>query len=149
ESGLFTSSNRFFRKTIEADPALKAGFWEANDAAIRLCEREVAQNRKNQEALYACGNAYAARAAYQGMMERSKVDSLSNGRRANAFHSELLRLNSEFYDANLVPGLYDFILGSLPRTLKLFLLLGGFSGDRQKGLQLVELAAERGDRSQP
>ncbi|MBI4458698.1 MAG: tetratricopeptide repeat protein, partial [Acidobacteria bacterium] len=145
---LFAASNRFFRtRKIQADPALRENFWEANGTAIRICERRLKRNRKDEEALYVCGVAYADRAAYQGLIERAKLDPLSSGRKASIFHSELARLSPRRYDAYLVPGLYDFLLGSLPPSLKFLLLLGGFSGDKERGMRTVERVAEWGDRA--
>ena len=148
QGNLFASSNLFFRgKKIQPDPALEKGFREANQAAIRLCEGRLKQNRTDEEALYACGVAYAARASYQGLIERSKVDSLSNARKANVYHSELARLNPRCYDAYLVPGLYEYVLGSLPGSLKFLLLMVGYSGDKERGIRSMETTAQMGDRS--
>jgi tetratricopeptide (TPR) repeat protein len=143
---LFAASNKFFRtKKVQPDPALEKEFWQANQSAIRICEQRLKQDRKDEDALYACGVAYAARAGHQGLIERSKLETLTNARKANIYHSELARLNPRCYDAYLVSGLYDYVMGSLPTSLKLFLLFGGFSGDKERGIRSVESAAESGD----
>ena len=148
QGNLFGSSNLFFRvKKIQPDPALEKGFRDANQAAIRLCDQRLKQNRKDEEALYACGVAYGARASYQGLIERAKLDSISNARKANVYHSELIRLNPRCYDAYLVPGLYEYVLGSLPGSLKFLLLMVGFSGDKERGIHSIESTAQMGERS--
>jgi tetratricopeptide (TPR) repeat protein len=146
EGDLFTSTNGLFkRKKVDPDPALEKGFWDANNAAIQLCEQSLKQNDKNQDALYSCGVAYAGRASYLAIIERSKFDTLSSARRAANYHNELSQLNPQCYDAHLIPGIYDFALGSLPHSLRMLLFLGGYTGDKERGLHAVEDAANRGN----
>ncbi|MBI4465086.1 MAG: DUF3808 domain-containing protein [Acidobacteria bacterium] len=145
QGDLFSASNRFFRKKVEFDPALKQRFWEANEAAARFCEQRLKKNGKDQEALYACGVAYATRSTFQGLVERAKLAFISNGNKANDYHSRLLKLNPRYYDAYLVPGVYDFVLGSLPAPLKFLLYFAGLSGDKERGLQAVQSAAQWGE----
>ena len=143
---MFTSSNKFFRtRKIQVDPALENNFREANGAAIRICQQRLKRNRKDEDALYACGVATATLATHMGLIDRSKLDTLSTARKASIYHSELVRLNPRWYDANLVPGIYEFILGSLPTSMKVLLLFGGFSGVKERGIRDIETAAQQGD----
>lgn len=139
EGDLFGASNKFFRtKRIKPDPILENRFQQANQAALRICEQRLKEDARDEEALYACGVAYAARATHQGLVERSALDFLGNARRANDYHSRLARANPRHYDAYLIPGLYDFVLGSLPGPVKVLFFFAGLSGDKQRGIRLVE-----------
>jgi tetratricopeptide (TPR) repeat protein len=89
--------------------------------------------------------AYAAKATYQGLIVRALLDSMGSARKANAFHNLLIRLNAKYYDAYMVPGLFDFALGSLPGPLKVMLYLVGMSGEKQRGMGLVESVARWGN----
>lgn len=146
EGDLFGASNKFFRtRKIQADPVLDRSFRQANQTSIRLCEERLKQDKNDQEALYVCGVANAARATYQGLIERSVLDSMGSAGKANDFHIRLIRLNARYYDAYMIPGLYDFALGSLPRPLKLLLYLVGKSGEKERGMRLVESVAQWGN----
>ncbi len=145
EGDLFDASNKFFRKKAEFSSAAKQRFWEANEAAVRRCEERLKKNAQAQEALYACGVAYATRATFQGLVERAKVAFIRSGNKANDYHSRLLKLNLRYYDAYLVPGVYDFALGSLPAALKFLLYFAGMSGDKERGLEAVKSAAQWGE----
>lgn len=146
QGDLFGASNRFFRtRRITADPLLAERFNKANGTAVRLCEQRLRQARNDEMALYSCGVAYAARATYQGLVERALFDALGSARRANDFHSRLTRNNPKFYDGYLVPGLYDFLLGSLPKMAKFFLFFGGFTGNKQRGIEKAEMVVESGN----
>ena len=142
---LFNASNRFFNKKVEFDPALKQSFRQANEAAVRLCEQRLKKNDKDQEALYACGVAYATRSTFQGLIERAKLAFIGSANKANDYHSRLLKLNPSYYDAYLVPGIYDFVLGSLPGPLKFLLFFAGLSGDKERGLKTVQSVAQWGE----
>lgn len=146
QGDLFGASNRFFRtKRITPDPLLAERFQKANEAAIALCEQRLKKDRNEETALYACGVAYAARATYAGLVERALLDALGNARRANDFHSRLTRINPKFYDGYLVPGLYDYLLGSLPKAAKFLLFFGGMTGDKLRGIGKVETVVASGD----
>ena len=148
EGDLFTASNQFFRlKTVQTDPVLIKEFQEHNRTAIQICEKRLKENDKDQNALFDCGVAYGNRAAYFGLIEQTKVDTLKYARKAQDFHQRLLLIDPHRYDAFLVPGIYDFMLGSLPRSVRFLLFLGGFVGDKARGIQMVESAATGGDRS--
>ena len=145
QGDLFSSSNKFFRtKKIQVEPAIANTFWEANDAAIRICEQRLKGNEADEEALYSCGVAYATRSTYQGLIERSKFGFLSSARKSNDYHARLILLNPRYYDAYLIPGLFDFLLGSLPKPLKVLLYFTGLSGDKQRGMQAVKSVTEWG-----
>ena len=150
EGDLFGASNRFFRtKKFPKDALLENRFRQANQEASRLCERKLKEDPRDAAALYSCGVAYAARATHQGLIERSALNFLGNARKANDYHSRLLRLNPRYYDGYLIPGLFDFVLGSLPGPVKVLFFFAGLTGDKQRGLHLVETVAEWGDRSKP
>ena len=147
QGDLFSASNKFFRKKVDVAPLLKDRFWKANETAIRLCEQRLKKDKNDQEALYACGIAYATRSTYQGLIERAKLAFIGSANKANEYHSRLLELNPRYYDAYLLPGVYDFVLGSLPAPLRFLLFFTGLSGDKERGLRSVESTAQWGERA--
>ncbi len=145
EGDLFGASNRFFRRRkIEVDPVLDRNFHQSNQTAIRLCEQRLQRDKTDQQALYSCGVAYATKATYQGLVARALLDSMGSARKANGFHTRLTQLNPRQYDAYMVPGLFDFALGSMPGPLKVLLYLIGLSGEKESGMELVESVARWG-----
>ncbi|MBI3934163.1 MAG: tetratricopeptide repeat protein [Acidobacteria bacterium] len=146
EGDLFGASNRFFRKKkFPTDRLLQERFYGANHMAVELCERTLKADPRNEAALYSCGVAYAARAAHQGLIERSALNFLGNAHKANEYHSRLVQINPRLYDGYLVPGIYDFVLGSLPGPVKVLFFFAGLTGDKQRGLHLVESVSEWGN----
>jgi tetratricopeptide (TPR) repeat protein len=145
EGDLFDASNQFFKtKKFPIDPTLERPFHEANRKAIQICEANVKKDSRDSHALYACGVAYAARATHQGLIERSALNFLGNARKANDFHTRLVRAHPRRYDGYLIPGLFDFVLGSLPGPVKVLFFFAGLSGDKERGMQLVKNVSEWG-----
>ena len=145
EGDLFWASNQFFRRRkIEVDLDLDRNFHQANQTAIRLCEQRLQRDEMDQQALYSCGVAYATQATYQGLVARALLDSMGSARKANDFHTRLTQINPRQYDAYMVPGLFDFALGSMPGPLRVLLYFIGLSGEKERGLELVESAARWG-----
>ena len=148
QGDLFSASNKFFRtKIIATDPLLESRFQASNQTAISLCEQRLKKDKNDQGALYACGVSFAIRATHQGLITRELLYSMGSSRKANNFHVRLLRLNPRFYDAYLVPGIYDFVVGSLPGALRALLFFVGVSGDKQRGIQFAETVAQSGERA--
>jgi tetratricopeptide (TPR) repeat protein len=148
EGDLFGASNKFFKtKKFPTVAALENGFREANQRAVELCEATLKRSPRDTDALYACGVAYAARSTHQGLIERSALDFLGNARRADDFHSRLIRIEPRRYDGYLIPGVVDFVLGSLPGPVKVLFFFAGLTGDKQRGLKLVETTAQWGSSS--
>lgn len=146
EGDLFDASNKFFKtKKFPVDPLLDTRFHQANQKAIEICRQTLKRNPDDPEALYACGVAYGARATHQGLIERSAFSFLGNARRANDYHTRLVHDYPRQYDGYLIPGLYDFVLGSLPAPVKVLFFFAGLVGNKQRGLHMVESVAEWGD----
>ncbi|MBI2818890.1 MAG: tetratricopeptide repeat protein [Acidobacteria bacterium] len=139
EGDLFDASNKFFKtKKFPVDSFLDSRFHRSNQKAIEICEQALKTQPEDRDALYSCGVGYAARAAHQGLIERSALNFLGNARRANNYHSRLVRAHPRHYDGYLIPGLYDFVLGSLPGPVKFLFFFAGLTGDKQRGMHLVE-----------
>ncbi|MBI2822599.1 MAG: tetratricopeptide repeat protein [Acidobacteria bacterium] len=118
---------------------------QAVDRAIHLAEVRLQENARDQEALYYLGAAYGVMAGYQATVKKSGWKSFRNGSKAFQYHQRLLRMNPKFYDAYLTQGVYNYITGSLPFSVKIFAFLFGYRGDKDEGLRQVRLAAEEGE----
>src|SRR5207244_561673 len=68
--------------------------------------------------------------------------SLAPARRAYREHERVLELDPRRKDAALVVGLYRYGVASLPAAMRLMAHLAGFGGGRDRGVRLVEDAAQ-------
>jgi tetratricopeptide (TPR) repeat protein len=70
--------------------------------------------------------------------------SLSDSTKAHRFDSEATQIDPDYYDARLIQGVYDYIVGSLPWSLRVLGVVAGFHGDRQRGIQTIDEVAQKG-----
>ena len=99
--------------------------------------------------LFALTLATGMMADYAGLIEKRHLASLRFAREAEDYARELLTVRPDSADAYLALGAANYILGSLPWHKRVFLWLGGISGDREDGMRQLGLAAEQGHYLKP
>jgi tetratricopeptide (TPR) repeat protein len=120
-----------------ANPAQKERIKQLVLQAEKLENAELARNPDNVDMLYARGVTRAQFALYTALMERAWFSSLHNAVGARHDHERVLQLNPNYVDAKLVVGAHNYVMGSLPFTVKVAVALVGLSGDKQKGIQYL------------
>ena len=142
-------TGRYWNDNLHEPPApeLDREFKTLVAEAVQRAEATLARDPGNADALYFRGAAEGVMSAYHAMIERSYYRSYKAGKRAKRYHEQLLEVNPEYADACLLPGIYEYTVATLPRTLRFVGFLIGISGSREKGLELVRKAVEGGDRT--
>jgi hypothetical protein len=83
-------------------------------------------------------------ATYIGLAERSFISGLHLALSARSDDEEALKLDPNYIDAEMVPGIHEFVIGTLPRYLKMVAGMVGIHGDKAKGMQMLQDCASRG-----
>lgn len=122
----------------------EARFREAIRRSLSLCEARLRQNPRDGACLYATGVAHAHQAQQALLVKKSWREALREGTRSRQAHEKLMRLEPELADACLIPGLHEYIAGSLPWYVKALAFLAGYRGDRRRGIQQMERAVAHG-----
>jgi len=131
-----------------ADPKVKERIKQLVDRAETLEEEQLKANPNNVDALYARGVTRAQYALYTALVERAWFSALRNAVGARHDHERVLELNPQYVDAKLVVGTHNYVMGSLPWSVKVAVALVGLSGTKEKGLQyLREVADSSGENS--
>jgi len=112
--------------------------------SIGLCQERIAANADDTGALYALGVSYGLRGNYLFIVKKTWVDALRDVSEARRLHRRVTELDPEFIDAKLTQGVNDYIVGSLPLRWKMLGFLGGFHGDKQRGIHTLTEVAEHG-----
>ena len=120
-----------------ADPAVKERIKQLVDRAERLEEQELKSNPNNVDALYARGVTRAQFSLYTALVERAWLSALRNAVGARHDHERVLELNPNYVDAKLVVGTHNYVMGSLPWSVKAAVALVGLSGTKEKGLEYL------------
>jgi hypothetical protein len=125
-----------------ADPKVKERIKQLMERAERLEEQELKANPNDVEALYARGVTRAQFALYTALVERAWFSALRNAVGARHDHERVLELNPNYMDAKLVVGTHNYVLGSLPWSVKVAAAMVGLSGTKEKGLESLRQVAE-------
>jgi tetratricopeptide (TPR) repeat protein len=131
-----------------ADPKVKERIKQLVERAEGLEEQELKANPNDIDALYARGATRAQFALYTALVERAWFSALRNAVGARHDHERVLELNPKYVDAKLVVGTHNYVMGSLPWSVKVAVALVGLSGTKEKGLEyLREVADSNGENS--
>jgi tetratricopeptide (TPR) repeat protein len=125
-----------------ADPKVKERIKQLVQRAEGLEEQELKADPNSVDALYARGVTRAQFSLYTALVERAWFSALRNGVGARHDHERVLELNPEYVDAKLVVGTHNYVMGSLPWSVKTAVALVGLSGTKEKGLQYLHEVAD-------
>jgi len=124
-----------------ADPKVKQQIQNLVQQAENLEEQRLKTNPKDVDMLYARGVTRAQFAVYTALIERAWFSALRNAVGARRDHEEVLQLDPKYIDAKLVVGVHNYVMGSLPWTVKVAVALVGLSGSKEKGLEYLREVA--------
>lgn len=148
ESEMVSGTNAFLRREgLQPSKADQAKFAAAIGKSIRICEDRIRRNDKDKDAHYALGVAYGLQANYDFLVNKAWSDALSAAGKARKEHEKVTDIDPEFVDAYLTQGIHQYVVGSLPRTIRFFGFFIGFRGDRAKGIELLRKVEIYGKRN--
>lgn len=145
EGNLYDASNSFLqKKKPEPDPAVIQKMKENLAKAREICQARLEKNPNDVEALYVLGATYGVEGNYDFTILKSWYEALGAGNKANDLHEKVLKLDPNYQDAKLIPGVYQYIVGSIPGGVKWLAFLFGYHGSKQKGVRLLQAAMTKG-----
>jgi tetratricopeptide (TPR) repeat protein len=145
ESDLISATNPLVsRPKLPVTQAQQARFDAAIGRAIELANSRLHSNPKDTEALYSLGVAVGLRANWNYLVHKAWIDPLRDATQARRLHLQATEVDPNFADARLVQGVHDYLIGSLPITIKMLGFLAGFRGDRDAGIKTLRDVVEKG-----
>lgn len=118
-------------------------FVRYSDQALDLSLKLLNNNSKNDRLLYTIGINYTYR-AIAFAKAGNFLDAAWASKKSESYLSETIELNPNNNDAYLGLGLYNFAFGQIPAGFRWALSLAGITGDKDKALEFIKLAAEKG-----
>jgi tetratricopeptide (TPR) repeat protein len=147
EGNLYDASNSFLKEKKRKPSAEQISKMKAALIKTRgICEARLRKNPQDTDALYNLGISYSTEGNYKFTIEKSWFDALRAGGKANELHEKLLKIDPDYHDAKLVPGVYQYVVGSIPGSVKWFAFLIGYRGSKVKGIRLIQDAMTKGER---
>jgi hypothetical protein len=133
------------RETIKLPPPppeAATAFHDAIDRAVALARARLAADAGDADAQYQLGAAVGLRASYAATVDGGLRRAFGAAREAYDSHENVLRLDPRRHDAGLIVGTYRYVVAARARPMRWVAYMAGFGGGREKGLQLIEQAAE-------
>jgi tetratricopeptide (TPR) repeat protein len=116
-------------------------FRDALTHALALARQRIDRNPRDADAHYQLGAAVGLRASYTATVDGSLLGAFRAAREAYDEHEKVLQLDPRRKDAGLIVGTYRYIVSTLAVPLRWMAYVVGFSGGKERGLQMVEEAA--------
>jgi len=145
ESELVSGSNPFLhRDKAKMTLADDAEFHDAVNKSIELSQARLKENPNDPVALGALGVAYGVRGNYNFLVRKAWVDALHDATDARNAHKRLCEIKPDNVDARMIPGVYDYVVGSLPIGYRILGFIAGYHGSRHRGIQMLQTVAKEG-----
>ena len=132
-----------------ADPGRRDRFLAANDRARKMAAARVEANRDDADGLFVLTLTDGMRGDFEALIEKRQLSALSYIRRAENEATRLLAVRADAQDAYVALGSANYIIGCQPGYKRFFLWFGGVRGDRQRGMEQLQITAERGHYLKP
>jgi tetratricopeptide (TPR) repeat protein len=130
-------------------PVAQRSFRDYITRSIELAERYLRDHDREADAHYQVGASMGFQASYTMTIEGRLFGSLGSVRRAFSEHERVLEINPTRKDAGLLPGMYRYSVSTMSFPLRLAARLAGIGADRDRGLRMVEEAADYPGEAQP
>src|ERR1700724_1590762 len=141
-TGDYTNDSFIGRTPRPTKPEVKERIKQLVRRAEDLEEQQLKANPKDADMLYCRGVTRAQFSVYTGLVERAWFSALRNAVGARHDHERVLELNPNYVDAKLVVGAHNYVVGSLPWSVKAAVAIVGLSGTKEKGLQYLHQVAD-------
>jgi tetratricopeptide (TPR) repeat protein len=144
DAELYLSNEFVHVKKEEPDPKAIARVEKLIARARGLESEQLQRNPNDVNALYAQSVTRGLEAVKLALVSKEWFSALRSGLGAYDDSKQVLQINSNFSDAKLIVGIYNYVVGSLPWPMKMAALLVTIHGSKSKGLALIQQAAEGG-----
>ena len=155
EKGVFTSSffldDSKFLGGVDGKPSENRNdaFLGVNQQAREMAQGILRSNPRDAHGLLVLTMADGMESDYDALIEKKQLAGLSMMRRAESEANLLLSIDPNAQDAYLALGASNYVIGSLPVYKRFFLKIGGVHGDKARGIEQMQQAADHGHYLKP
>ncbi|MGA8144787.1 MAG: hypothetical protein WB987_12935 [Candidatus Acidiferrales bacterium] len=144
-SEFFLNDDRFLGG-IEGTPAQNRNlpFEEAVHRSREMAKKRVKANSHDIQGLLVLTIADGMESNYDAFIQKKQMSALSFMKQGEQEANAVLAIDPTSQDAYVALGMANYVIGCLPSYKRAFLWFGGVHGDRLKGIQLMQTAADHG-----
>ena len=123
---------------------IENAYYAAQELAVEKAEGALnAATYPKVELLAYLASAHGSYARFQVTQKEAYFSALRAGLRAHRYAEQVYELDKTYYDIYVGLGAFNFFTGSLPAVIKPFAFLIGARGNRDTGLQQLNIAMEK------
>ena len=132
------------QRRVDIPEAVRRHIEDLSDRVASLADLHLKSNPQDKDALFARGYARGLHAAFITLADHSYFAAARQGLAARNDSEAVLRIDPDYADANMAVGIQQFAVASLPRLVRMAVGIAGVGGNKEKGLDLIRIAAEKG-----
>lgn len=117
---------------------------ELTNKVISLADTQITNNPRDANAYFARGYAKGLHAAFATLADHSFYNAAKQGNSARSDSEQALKIDPQYADADMAVGIQQFAVASLPRFVRMIVGIAGVGGNKEKGLDLLKIAATQG-----
>jgi hypothetical protein len=119
-------------------------FLKVNHDTREMARQQLKSDPGNARAMLALTLADGMESDYDALIIKKQMAGLGLMRQAESEANKLLEIDPTAQDAYVALGASNYVIGCLPNYKRAFLWFGGIHGDRQRGMEQMQVAAEHG-----
>ena len=132
------------QRKVDIPAANRKKIEDLADKVLELADERLKSNGKDANAYFARGYAKGLHAAFITLADHSFYGAAKQGLSARNDSEAALKIDPEYYDADMAIGIQQFAVASLPRVVRMLVGIGGVGGNKEKGLELLRTSAAKG-----
>jgi tetratricopeptide (TPR) repeat protein len=132
------------KRDVQIPAASRQKIEDLTNKVISLADQRIRNNPRDANAYFARGYARGLHAAYITLADHSWYTAAKQGLAARGDSEQALRIDPDYADADMAIGIQQFAVASLPRFVRMVVGIAGVGGNKEKGLDLLKVAATRG-----
>ncbi len=138
------ASDKFLalKKPASVDARVAAEIRKLTERSLELSNQRLARHPDDEGALYDRGVTRGLYATYEALVEHAWFSALRSAVGARRDHQRVMTLDPANTDARMIVGMHTYIAGSLPWAVKVGASMMGMSGNKERGLALLQQAAD-------
>lgn len=142
--GYFLKSVNYYWMWLDnpQNKAIIKKYKEISDSSIDISEEMLDRNENDINAMFYLGGTYGNLGRFYAM-NKSWWSAYWDGKKGKNYLKDVVKRDSNYYDAYLGLGIYHYYADVLPKIIKFFSFILGIEGNKELGLQELHLAIKK------
>jgi hypothetical protein len=132
------------QRKVDISDAARKDIEYLTNQTIQLADQRLKANPRDKDAFFARGYAKGLHAAYITLVDHSWFAAARQGLSARNDSESALKIDPDYADADMAVGIQQFAVASLPGMVRVVVGFAGVGGNKEKGLRLLRISAEKG-----